>query len=163
MREPGKGQVPTCVALTLADAFVKAILLDTREVKLRGGEQGESRASPALSPHAGFCSAGAWLLLPTRCFKKSFRVWVLELQQSWSIREPSLKMEWSEHGPNSRAHQDDRCFLEYRLQVHKDAGDTGELLQEPHPHRNQDGLVNKGALDLGTGNPPALEGTKPES
>lgn len=69
----------------------------------------------------------------------------------------------SEHRQNPRAHQDDGCFLEYRLQVHKDTGDTGELLQEPHPHRDQDGLVNEGVLDFSTGNPPTLEGTKTES
>lgn len=68
-----------------------------------------------------------------------------------------------EDGAEPQAHQDDGCFFEYRLQVDEDAGDTRELLQEPHPHGDQDGLVNEGVLDLGTGNPLALEGTKPES
>lgn len=60
----------------------------------------------------------------------------------------------------TRAHQDDSRFLEYWLQVHEDTGDPRELLQEPHDHGNQDGLVDEGVLDLSTGNPPALEGDK---
>lgn len=84
------------------------------------------------------------------------------LQGTRSIGQPSPKTRQSEHRPKPGAHQDDGCFLEYRLQVHEDAGDARELLQEPHPHRDQDGLVNEGVLDLSTGNPPALEGTKPQ-
>lgn len=45
--------------------------------------------------------------------KKGFEVGVLELQGIWSIGQPSLKTEQSEHGLNPRAHQDDGCFLEY--------------------------------------------------
>lgn len=102
-----------------------------------------------------------WLLLLTKCFKKCSKVEVVGLQGTWSIEQLSLKSRQWEHEPNPRAHQNDRSFLEYWLQVHKDASDTRELLQEPHPPRNEDGLVKEGVLDLSTGNTPALEGTKP--
>jgi len=84
------------------------------------------------------------------CFKTGCRVGVSDLHGTW---QTSLTAgHWAAPG----AHQDDGRLLEYRLQVHEDTGDTRELLQEPHPHSNQDGLVDEGILDLSTGNPLAL-------